>query len=107
VLGPEKPQINNTLKDPIDPEWDYAIVLDPKEPLGGGKIPPSNKQKAAVAIAIGISAALTTALVCYSVQLPIFAMVVSALIAGAGAYIISSKLYEVAVCNGASQQPGL
>ncbi|WP_250294959.1 ankyrin repeat domain-containing protein [Wolbachia endosymbiont of Oedothorax gibbosus] len=107
VLGPEKPQINNTLKDPIDPKWDYAIVLDPKEPLGGGKVPPPNGQKPAVAIAIGVVAALATALVCYSVELPVLAIAISALIAGVGAYMISSKLYEVVVCNGTSQQPGL
>ncbi|MDR3131733.1 MAG: ankyrin repeat domain-containing protein [Rickettsiales bacterium] len=105
VLGPEKPQINNTLKDPIDPKWDYAIVLDPKEPLGGGKVPPSDKQK--IAIAIGVVTALATALTCYSLQLPALAIVASTLIAGIGAYVVSSRLYEVSICNGAGQQPGL
>ncbi|WP_353289057.1 ankyrin repeat domain-containing protein [Wolbachia endosymbiont (group A) of Pogonocherus hispidulus] len=70
------------------------------------KEPPIFSRKQKIAIAVGIVAALATALVCYSVQLPILAIVVSALIVGAGAYMISSKLYEVVVCNGTNQQPG-
>ncbi|WP_395462779.1 ankyrin repeat domain-containing protein [Wolbachia endosymbiont of Cantharis cryptica] len=71
------------------------------------KEPPIFSRKQKIAIAVGIVAALATALVCYSVQLPILAIVVSALIVGAGAYMVSSKLYDISICSGASQQPGL
>nr|WP_253307242.1 ankyrin repeat domain-containing protein [Rickettsia endosymbiont of Ceutorhynchus assimilis] len=70
------------------------------------KEPPIFSRKQKIAIAVGIVAALATALVCYSVQLPILAIVVSALIAGVGAYMVSSKLYDVSICNGTNQQPG-
>ncbi|MDR1139805.1 MAG: ankyrin repeat domain-containing protein [Rickettsiales bacterium] len=74
-----------------------------KEP----KNPPIFSRKQKIAIAIGVVTALATALVCYSLQLPALAIVASTLIAGIGAYVVSSKFYDVSVCNGASQQPGL
>ncbi|MDG7057599.1 MAG: hypothetical protein LKM43_05710 [Wolbachia endosymbiont of Penenirmus auritus] len=71
------------------------------------KDPPIFSRKQKIAIAIGVVTALAIALTCYSFQLPALAIVASALIAGASAYIISSRLYEVSICNGAGQQPGL
>ncbi|WP_250295901.1 hypothetical protein [Wolbachia endosymbiont of Oedothorax gibbosus] len=71
------------------------------------KEPPIFSRKQKIAIAVGIVAALVTALVCYSVELPVLAIAIPALIAGVGAYMISSKLYDISICNGASQQPGL
>ncbi|GFR18340.1 uncharacterized protein TNCT_13501 [Trichonephila clavata] len=71
------------------------------------KEPPIFSRKQKIAIAVGIVAALATALVCYSVELPVLAIAIPALIAGVGAYMVSSKLYDISICNGASQQPGL
>jgi len=71
------------------------------------KDPPTFSRKQKIAIAIGIVTALATALVCYSLELPVLAIVASTLIAGIGAYLVSSKLYDVFICNGTSQQPGL
>ncbi|MDR2609137.1 MAG: hypothetical protein LBC06_00905, partial [Rickettsiales bacterium] len=71
------------------------------------KDPPIFSRKQKIAIAIGIVTALATALVCYSLQLPTLAIVASALIAGIGAYVVSSKLYDISICNGTGQQPGL
>jgi|GEM_PF-1697069 len=71
------------------------------------KNPPIFSKKQKIAIAIGVVTALATALVCYLVQLPVWAIIVSALVDGVGAYIVSSKLYDVSICNGAGQQPGL
>ncbi|MGL9718655.1 MAG: ankyrin repeat domain-containing protein [Wolbachia sp.] len=71
------------------------------------KDPPIFSRKQKIAIAIGVVTALTTALACYSLQLPTLAIVISTLIAGIGVYVISSKLYDVSICNGTGQQPGL
>lgn len=70
------------------------------------KDPPIFSRKQKIAIAIGIVTALATALVCYSLQLPALAIVASTLIAGIGAYVVSSKLCDISICNGTGQQPG-
>lgn len=70
------------------------------------KDPPIFSRKQKIAIAIGVVTALATALVCYSLQLPALAIVISTLIAGIGAYVVSSKLYDISICNGTGQQPG-
>lgn len=71
------------------------------------KDPPIFSRKQKIAIAIGVVTALATALVCYSLQLPALAIVASTLIAGIGAYVVSSKLYDISIFNGTGQQPGL
>ncbi|QOD38315.1 hypothetical protein [Candidatus Wolbachia massiliensis] len=70
------------------------------------KEPPIFSRKQKISIAIGVVTALATALVCYLVQLPVWAIIVSALVDGIVAYIVSSRLDEVSICNGAGQQPG-
>ncbi|WCR58662.1 MAG: Protein PhlB [Wolbachia endosymbiont of Ctenocephalides felis wCfeF] len=76
-------------------------------PQKEAKDPPIFSRKQKIAIAIGVVTALATALTCYSLQLPALAIVASTLIAGIGAYVVSSKLYDVSVCNSTGQQPGL
>lgn len=76
-------------------------------PQKEAKDPPIFSRKQKIAIAIGVVTALATALTCYSFQLPALAIVVSTLIAGIGAYVVSSKLYDISICNGTGQQPGL